>query len=608
MSELAFNYKGRRFLLPKEAVFWSVERLRDDQRGQLDVVRGPDGLPLILPITTSIDEFHTQNEDRPGRYKLTPLDESKMELEGVPAAYVTVPPERRPAEVLESPRRDVHVGTRSVRSESMVTAPFGTWSALPMPLAMSGAEYLLGEALRGHVQMFQMLTAALSDRNASNANGASQMMVAAAELVRAADGAAMPNRQPVTLLSPANLLSAGISSPPPDPRNAAGATSNGLDDDSDEDMDAAPKSDDQDELESLMGKFGSAIAAVSPAIPHLVTLVRGYPPTATAVTEGLRNAGLDDLECDPETENTTASLTVTPAMWSHMRVIYQELGDDGSLFRRAYQALSRDRRSEILDQLCSMDIDDAVDAAAAMIAPCKMRLARRERMRHTEISSTNGNDSLPTSNDSFARNDSFSLTHAPDPVDNEPAISSCADPNHAGEVDLDHQDHADLAFSDQEAEENNHDLTQENNLAERTNPTTEPKHRPNSVLSASDTDSNDATSNNASGAIGSDNDRGTTLVDRAPCARTTKRETTARNVTVAKRTTGKPTPTPTKGVNAESHMLKIGKHLTITEMLQAKVLIAAMSATERADWILRLAPLAPVEAAKIVRTELARRT
>ncbi len=77
-----------------------------------------------------------------------------------------------------------------------MTAPYGTWPALPRPDQMTGAEYLLAEALRGQVMTIHMLTTALADRGSSSAAGASQMIGAAVDLVRAADGAAMPLRRP----------------------------------------------------------------------------------------------------------------------------------------------------------------------------------------------------------------------------------------------------------------------------------------------------------------------------------------------------------------------------------------------------------------------------
>jgi hypothetical protein len=68
-----------------------------------------------------------------------------------------------------------------------------------------------------------------------------------------------------------------------------------------------------------------------------------------------------------------------------------------------------------------------------------------------------------------------------------------------------------------------------------------------------------------------------------------------------------PTAPLTAAANPEARMIEIGKHLSMLEMLQARTLVGTLSAAQRADWIDRLMPLVPAEAAKIVRTELARR-
>lgn len=90
MSELAFNYQGERFIPPGEAAHWRVRRILDGQRGQLDVVRDVDGVPLIVPIEISHDEFRAAVGDQDGRYRLDALNAEKMPVD-VPAAYVTVP-------------------------------------------------------------------------------------------------------------------------------------------------------------------------------------------------------------------------------------------------------------------------------------------------------------------------------------------------------------------------------------------------------------------------------------------------------------------------------------------------------------------------------------
>jgi len=177
LSELAFNYKGQRFAPPSRAVYWSVRRLRDGQRGQLDVVRDAHGLPLIVPIAIGIADFREAVGDQHGRYRLDALDADKMQIDGTEPAYVSVPQPRKVIEIEAGESADADLehdlavardavpvaGLRNAAMPAMVapptiaapmvSSPIGTWPALPMPVAMSGEQYLVGEALRGLVQI-----------------------------------------------------------------------------------------------------------------------------------------------------------------------------------------------------------------------------------------------------------------------------------------------------------------------------------------------------------------------------------------------------------------------------------------------------------------------
>ncbi|MBZ0238287.1 MAG: hypothetical protein K8M05_38605, partial [Deltaproteobacteria bacterium] len=168
MSELAFNYKNRRFTPKSDAVSWLVERLRDGQRGQLDAVMNDEGAPLTAPIaTTPRSAFRALVKNQPGRYRLTQLDGDMMPIEDAETAYVTVPPVESPRVIDDDGEAEpvvyddgpaAHRATapapayrNAAPAQSVpatITAPFGTWPALPIPTALSGTEYLLAEALR----------------------------------------------------------------------------------------------------------------------------------------------------------------------------------------------------------------------------------------------------------------------------------------------------------------------------------------------------------------------------------------------------------------------------------------------------------------------------
>ncbi len=381
MSELAFSYQGQRFVPPSEAVFWRVRRIRDAQRGQLDVVRDGDGVPLIVPIDISIDDFRTAVDSHAGRYRLDALTEDKLAMRDVPPAYVSVPVQRlTPAAEALGTDRERTTAEGAAAQATVVTAPFGTWPALPMPIGMSGTEYLLAEALRGQVQMFQMLTSALSDRVASNADGASRMIGAAAELVRAADGAAMPRRRPtpeipVPLIAAATPMTFGVTAT--EVRNA-GSVDQG---DVGEGDEVAAAGDGGDEMNGMIAQLGKVMSVIGPTMPHIVSLVRGYPPkadvahrnVAAVVPEGEDEVEADDDDGDDDNDESA----VTPTMVSHMILIAHELGEDGALLRQVLQRMAHDDKRALIDHLCSMSLEDAVADAVAQLAPVKTRMAAR---------------------------------------------------------------------------------------------------------------------------------------------------------------------------------------------------------------------------------------
>lgn len=155
MSELAFNINGEAFDVPATATGWRVRRMRQG-RGAPEVVYGRDGVPLIVPIEASLDDLR-DFVGTPGRYRLDAVDDRGHTVEKLPASYVVVP------------ARDVDVqsAVKDVRSVD------------------GSAASVMAEAMRLNTE----LAKAVVDRFP-------EMMTAAAELLRAADGAGLPSRAP----------------------------------------------------------------------------------------------------------------------------------------------------------------------------------------------------------------------------------------------------------------------------------------------------------------------------------------------------------------------------------------------------------------------------
>ena len=161
MSELAFNVNGERFDVPDEAEFWRVRRFKPSGRGTPEVVFDPDGLPLVIPIDTDIHEFRRLVEMQPGRYRLDPIDADQKGCDDGTAAYVQL--------------ADASGAPSSAGADSPAAAG-------------SRQDDLIRDLVRVNADMVKSITEKFAT-----------VMESAATLIRAADGAGMPARQPVVM-------------------------------------------------------------------------------------------------------------------------------------------------------------------------------------------------------------------------------------------------------------------------------------------------------------------------------------------------------------------------------------------------------------------------
>jgi hypothetical protein len=151
MSELAFNITGDAFDVPELVAGWRVKRLKP--RGAPELVYGGDGFPLTVPIDCDMEGLRQAVGGVLGKYRLDAVDEQGKICEGVEPAYVTVAKVER-ARDADKPGKD--------ESDSV----------------LRDAMRLNTELARSVVDRFP------------------EMMHAAAELLRAADGAGLPRREP----------------------------------------------------------------------------------------------------------------------------------------------------------------------------------------------------------------------------------------------------------------------------------------------------------------------------------------------------------------------------------------------------------------------------
>ena len=152
MSELAFNANGDSFEIPTTITGWRVRRMKP--RGAPELVYGRDGRPLTIGIDADIDELRDAVGSA-GRYRLDPINDDGKCVENVPAAYVQVVKPQRNADP-----------TNAITS-------------------IGPSDDAVREAMRLNTE----LAKSVIDRFP-------EMMTAAAELLRAADGAGLPAREP----------------------------------------------------------------------------------------------------------------------------------------------------------------------------------------------------------------------------------------------------------------------------------------------------------------------------------------------------------------------------------------------------------------------------
>lgn len=88
---LAWSQSGSPITLPPEAKLWRVRRLSGSTKGGApEVIYGADGIPLLLMVETTPDEFAEAVSRRPGKYRLDALDESHQPVADAPPAYHVV--------------------------------------------------------------------------------------------------------------------------------------------------------------------------------------------------------------------------------------------------------------------------------------------------------------------------------------------------------------------------------------------------------------------------------------------------------------------------------------------------------------------------------------
>lgn len=395
MSELAINQYGESFAPPPDTAHWLVRRMNDNKHGGPMQTFGANGRPITLAASASMADFQAALRGHgcaAGRYRLDPLDAQGRPLKGAPVAYLPYPPDRSApvTEATEPPRNSNQAAPAPSPWAGPAPVAPAAWSTggafpLPAPASLLGAEYLLGEALRAQTAML----AIVAQTNAQISAQQSSLLSAAAELVRAADGAKLPARKPSALPPPPQV----IVQPMPTP------TYEDFEDDDDDEPQPPPP--------VWQQKVGEVVDQLLPVakmvIGHKMADMMGGggadgAPSVDVAGGAPRNAGDGGAPQQVEVpEPEVEQVDFAPAAWSHLATIVRKLGPawkgriDAQLGR-----MSPDERRDFVCSLVSLKMPAACDHVVAAVSVAEQRQTRTAVVRAAAATSDGEFNPTPT--------------------------------------------------------------------------------------------------------------------------------------------------------------------------------------------------------------------
>lgn len=272
---LAFNVHGEPFEVPATATMWRVRRVKP--KGAPEVVYGRDGAPLLLGIGADVEDLKRENVE-PGRYRLDAVDDNQRPVLDVAPAYVLLHGETKATSRAAADRDQV----------------------------LLEALRLTSEAMRAQTELARVVVEKFP-----------AMMESAAVLLRAADGAGLPARQPIAI-------------PVPD-----------QDDEDDDDQEPPPP-------------------PPAPPGPDLATVIAQALPMVMA-TFASKNAA-------PPAAPERAAVADSPAALSHFRAIQQELTPpERRLSQALVEELAPEDRRSWLGELATLTLPAAVERVKALL-------------------------------------------------------------------------------------------------------------------------------------------------------------------------------------------------------------------------------------------------
>ncbi len=306
MIELATNQNGERVPLHADMAECKVMRQFHGKPGGLSNVAGSNGMQLYIPRGTTTDEFRQYVGHVPARYRLVQVDKDRRAIPGAEAFHL---------EILDAS------SAGSGRSDS----------------GDHDERDYVRELVRANADMVKVV----AERFAG-------MMDAAATLIRAADGAGLPAREPIA--NAAALPSAPVV----------------------EEVEEAPQA-------GLAHVLQETLAKATPLLNHLVlTKVVGLSneQAVQLLGGGVAPKPANDPRPPgvPHTSPVTAHVPAPSApvdFVAHLNAIERALGDEAAGARALVMAMSPDEISVWRNRIGALAVPDAVAAVRAQLAQRK---------------------------------------------------------------------------------------------------------------------------------------------------------------------------------------------------------------------------------------------
>jgi hypothetical protein len=332
MSELHYDADGEPANLPATAEEFRVRRFRKPgERGACEIVHGADGAPLYVAVDTTYNEFRTLVDGVAGRYRLDPVDAGRAVCKDAVPMYVTIDPARR-------------------NSGGQGDEPSG----------------MVRELMRANVEMMRAnveMTKHVTERLAG-------IMSATSEILRAADGANLPRREPL----------------PPLPVTE-------VDDQDDED------DDDQDPVNPLAIALARLLEQATPMLGAYLAdrmarerraqaaapAASSPAPAAAPAPEPAAPAAPTPTPSPPAAEATAAPAAdlrngaaspppaaPTPEQIQHLFAVRAKLTDaEQRVVMAAIPRMDPTARAEWMATVCALSVDDAAELVRSMMPPLR---------------------------------------------------------------------------------------------------------------------------------------------------------------------------------------------------------------------------------------------